>query len=120
MPAVGRWAAAPLELPPLIGHRGAAAQAPENTVAGFRRAAALGLPWVEFDVRLTADRRLVLMHDATLTRTTNGRGRVRDRRLAEIAELDSGSWFAPAFAGERVPTLERAIEVLAEGEVIES
>lgn len=102
-----------MELPRVIGHRGAAKRAPENTLAGFRTAAALGLRWVEFDVRLTADDRLVLLHDDRLDRTTNGSGKVRARSLHEIRALDAGAWFSAEFAGERVPTLEEAIERLA-------
>ena len=99
-------------LAPVIGHRGAAARAPENTLAGLHRAAALGARWVEVDVMLTGDGVPVLIHDETLQRTTNGRGRVAERTAAEIAALDAGSWFAPAFAGERVPTLDQAVAQL--------
>src|SRR5882757_10846072 len=73
---------APLQLPPVIGHRGAAACAPENTLAGLRKAKALGCRWVEFDVRLTADNQPVLLHDNRLERTTDGRGRVSALSLA--------------------------------------
>jgi glycerophosphoryl diester phosphodiesterase len=101
-------------LPPVIGHRGAAGCAPENTLAGLRRAAALGCRWVEFDVRLTADGELVLLHDARLERTTDGRGKARALPLSAIRLCDAGNWFNPRFAGERVPTLAEAIAVLAE------
>ncbi len=97
-----------LQLPSVIGHRGAAALAPENTLAGFRAAAAAGARWVEFDVKLTGDGIAVLMHDDTLDRTTDGRGPVARAPLAAIAGLDAGSWFGGAFRGERVPTLEQA------------
>ena len=105
---------APQQLPPVIGHRGAAAHAPENTLAGLRRAKALGCAWVEFDVRLTGDGALVLCHDATLDRTTSGTGLVSATSLAAIRECDAGAWFDPSFAGERVPTLDEAL-VLAAG-----
>jgi glycerophosphoryl diester phosphodiesterase len=95
-----------LLLPRLIGHRGAAGLAPENTVAGLVAAAGCGLTWVEVDVRLARDGGLVLLHDDTLERTTGARGRVRDMNLADIAALDAGGWFGPAFAGEPVPTLD--------------
>ncbi|MGH7113506.1 MAG: glycerophosphodiester phosphodiesterase [Stellaceae bacterium] len=98
----------------MIGHRGAAARAPENTLAGLRRARALGCRWVELDVRLTGDGELVLLHDARLERTTNGRGKVLALPLAAIRRYDAGGWFDPAFAGEGVPTLAETIEVLAE------
>ena len=106
--------AAGLDLPRVIGHRGAAFLAPENTVAGLRRARALGCRWVEFDVRMTADNRLVLLHDDRLDRTTNGRGRARSLPLEAIRQCDAGSWFASSFAGERVPTLEEALSALSE------
>src|SRR5437016_10954345 len=89
------------QLPPVIGHRGAAARAPENTLAGLRCARELGCRWVEFDVRLTADGALVLCHDARLDRTTTGSGRVSTQSLAAIRECDAGSRFDPAFADER-------------------
>jgi glycerophosphoryl diester phosphodiesterase len=102
------------DLPPVIGHRGAAGCAPENTLAGLRRAGALGCRWVEFDVRLTADGELVLLHDDRLDRTTDGRGKVRALPLSEIRRHDAGKWFDVGFAGERVPTLAEAIAALAE------
>jgi glycerophosphoryl diester phosphodiesterase len=109
----GRPVATP-GLASVIGHRGAAARAPENTLAGLRKAHELGATWVEFDVMLTRDGVPILIHDETLHRTTNGRGRVPDRTLAEIRALDAGAWFSPAFAGERVPTLEEAVALLLE------
>lgn len=102
-----------LELPPVIGHRGAAGCAPENTIAGLRRAAALGCGWVEFDVRLTADGEPVLLHDERLERTTDGRGRVRALPLSTIRRCDAGLWFDRGYAGERVPTLAEAIAALS-------
>ncbi len=98
----------------VIGHRGAMGHAPENTVASLRRAVALGAVWVEVDVRLTADNRLVLMHDATLERTTDGEGLVEEATLSGIAALDAGGWYAPEFAGELVPTLEEFIDTCHE------
>jgi len=98
----------------VIGHRGAAAYAPENTLAGLRKAKALGCRWVEFDVQLTVDGRPVLLHDNRLKRTTSGRGRVSALSLAEIRRLDAGNWFHSSFAGERVPTLEEALVLLGE------
>jgi glycerophosphoryl diester phosphodiesterase len=101
----------PLGLPRLIGHRGAAAYAPENTLAGFRLARERGAAWVEFDVRLTRDGDLAVMHDDTLERTTNGAGRVLDRTMRELSALDNGGWFGAAFAGERVASLAEAIRL---------
>ena len=101
-------------LPPVIGHRGAAARAPENTLAALRQAKALGCSWVEFDVRLTADGALVLCHDSSLDRTTNRGGLVSQTPLVAIRECDAGSWFDPGFAGEKIPTLDEALSLAAE------
>jgi len=102
-------AIATLNLPPVIGHRGAAAYAPENTLAGFRAARKLGCRWVEFDVRLTADGEPVVCHDDRLERTTNGHGRISNMTLAALRECDAGTWFGESFTGERIPTLEGAL-----------
>jgi glycerophosphoryl diester phosphodiesterase len=104
---------AKIALPRVIGHRGAAACAPENTLAGFRRARALNCRWVEFDVRLTADEQPVLLHDSRLERTTDGRGKLSALSLAAVRRHDAGAWFGPSFAKERVPTLEEAVTLLA-------
>lgn len=103
-----------LVLPPVIGHRGAASCAPENTLAGFRKAKALGCCWVEFDVRLTADAQPVVIHDDRLVRTTDGRGKVSALSLAAVRRHDAGTWFHPSYAGERVPKLDEALTLLAE------
>lgn len=92
-------------MPAVVAHRGASAAAPENTLAALRLAAAMGARWAECDVRLSADGVAVVLHDATLERTTDGRGPVAARTAAELAALDAGGWFDAAFAGERVPTL---------------
>lgn len=102
-----------LVLPPVIGHRGAAAMAPENTLAGFACAAACGAAWVELDVQLSGDGVPVVFHDDRLERTSSGRGRVVETPAAELARLDAGSWFGQAFAGERIPTLMEALEAIA-------
>lgn len=102
------------QLPPVIGHRGAAGRAPENTLAGLRRAKALGCRWVEFDVRLTGDGIPVLCHDPRLDRTTNGTGPVAAQTISALREHDAGSWFAPEFAGERIPTLAEALRLASE------
>ncbi|MDP7242128.1 MAG: glycerophosphodiester phosphodiesterase family protein [Rhodospirillales bacterium] len=96
-------------LPPVIGHRGAAAVAPENTLAGFARAAQLGVAWVEIDARLTADGRCVVFHDETLERIAGVPSRVDDVTLSVLSGLDAGVWFDPVFAGQRVPTLDAAL-----------
>lgn len=109
-----RIARPPLEtlVGPLVGHRGVAAHAPENTLASLRKAAEMGMLWVEFDVRLSRDGHLVLFHDEHLSRTTNGRGRLGDHDLAMLKKLDAGSGFSFAFRGEPIPTLTEAVEVL--------
>ena len=98
-----------IDLPLVIGHRGAAAHAPENTLSGFRAAKSLGCDWIEFDVRLAADGTPVICHDDRLDRTTDGRGRVSKLPLAAIRQADAGRWFDTRFAGERVPTLDEAL-----------
>jgi glycerophosphoryl diester phosphodiesterase len=90
--------------PDVVAHRGAGRLAPENTLAAMRVGASHGHRMFEFDVKLTADGKAVLLHDATLERTTSGRGAAGAFTLAEIAQLDAGSWHSPAFAGEPVPT----------------
>ena len=98
-------------LAPVIAHRGAAARAPENTLAAIRLAAAEGARWVEVDVKLSRDGHCILMHDELLARTTDGRGEVAHYDLDELQALDAGSWFAERFAGERIPTLEAVLEL---------
>ncbi len=99
--------------PRVIGHRGAAGHAPENTLAGLRRAAALGVRWVEFDVKLSRDGHPILFHDQDLERTTNGRGPVAATDLADLRRLDAGAWFGAAYRGEPIPTLDEALAALA-------
>ncbi|MDX3381390.1 glycerophosphodiester phosphodiesterase family protein [Streptomyces niveiscabiei] len=106
--------------PVVVAHRGASAQAPENTLAAVDKAAEMEVAWVENDVQRTKDGELVVIHDDTLRRTTNAAKifpdrapwKVKDFTAAEIAQLDAGSWFGPAFAGERVPTLKQFVERL--------
>lgn len=99
----------PFSPPALIGHRGAAALAPENTLASIRAAAAAGVAWIEIDAKLARDGVPVLMHDDTLDRTTNRTGPAAALTSAELGTLDAGGWFDPAFAGESVPTLTAAL-----------
>jgi len=103
---------APPPLPPVTGHRGAKGHAPENTLAGMRKAVELGARWVEFDVKLTADNELVVIHDDTVNRTTDGKGAVAGMTLSELRRLDAGRWFSPDFTGEPVPTLAEVMEFL--------
>jgi glycerophosphoryl diester phosphodiesterase len=88
------------------GHRGANGVAPENTFAGFEAARLAGVDYVETDVRAAADGTLMLVHDGTLERTTDGFGAVADCRPDELAKLDAGGWFGSRFVGQRIPTLE--------------
>jgi len=103
-----------LQLPKVIGHRGAAAYAPENTLASFREAKRRGASWVEFDVKLAACGTPILMHDSSLKRTAGLDRLASELSWAEIAKLDAGSWFGPQFAGERVPSFEQTIACLIE------
>jgi glycerophosphoryl diester phosphodiesterase len=109
----GQGAALP-GLERVIGHRGAAIHAPENTLSSIRKAFELGARWIETDVKLTSDGVPILMHDETLDRTTNGMGSVAAVHSEAVAALDAGGWFAPAFAGERVPTLRATLSLLLE------
>ncbi|MFF5896551.1 glycerophosphodiester phosphodiesterase [Streptomyces argenteolus] len=113
LPAGQAQASAAQDAPVVFAHRGASAYAPENTLAAVDAADDLGIAWVENDVQLTKDGVLVVVHDTTLSRTTDAEevfpGRapwaVKDFTAAEIAKLDAGSWFGDRFAGARVPTL---------------
>lgn len=98
--------------PRIVAHRGLLLHAPENTLANFRACIELRLGF-EFDVARTKDGRLVCIHDDTVDRTTNGRGRTADLTFDELRRLDAGAWFAPQFAGEKVPTLEEVLQLIA-------
>ena len=106
-----------MKAPWVIAHRGASGYAPENTLAAFRKAAELGARFIETDLRLSRDMHFVAIHDATLERTTNGRGGVNNRTLAELRQLDAGSWFNTEFAGERIPTLEEIFEFSGQADI---
>jgi glycerophosphoryl diester phosphodiesterase len=95
---------------PYIAHRGASKQAPENTLAAFRRAYALGANSTELDVALSSDGEMFILHDDTLDRTTNGRGPISGLTANEISRLDAGSWFSPAHADEQVPKLAEVLD----------
>jgi glycerophosphoryl diester phosphodiesterase len=96
----------------VIAHRGASRDAPENSLAAFRLAAEMGADAVELDARLSADGAVVVLHDQTLDRTTNGTGSVSDRSLAELKTLDAGAKFDPRFAGQRIPSLDEVFETI--------
>jgi glycerophosphoryl diester phosphodiesterase len=105
-----------------IAHRGASGHAPENTMAAFRRAVELGATFVETDLQITRDARVVAIHDFTLDRTTTGKGQVHLLTLKQIRALDAGAWFgdgaAKTFSGERVPTLKEILDFAKEHDVI--
>ena len=100
----------------IVAHRGASAERPENTLAAFERAIALGATVVEMDVRRSTDGQLFLLHDSTLDRTTDGTGPAAARTWAELKRLDAGGWFAPAYRGQTIPTLREAL-TLCRGKV---
>lgn len=107
-----------MRAPWIIAHRGASGHAPENTFAAFERAVQLGAGFIETDLQLTRDARFVAIHDATLERTTNGRGAVRDHTLAQLRELDAGKWFDRQFMDQRIPTLEEILEFASQRDVV--
>ncbi|WEG13512.1 glycerophosphodiester phosphodiesterase [Pullulanibacillus sp. KACC 23026] len=90
----------------IIAHRGFKSAAPENTLIAFELAKQAGTDGIELDIHRTKDGSLVVMHDETLDRTSNGRGWIKDITFAELSKLDAGSWFAPEFKGEKIPLLE--------------
>jgi glycerophosphoryl diester phosphodiesterase len=95
-------------------HRGASANAPENTLAAFRAAEKAGADGIELDIHLSRDGVPVVIHDDTLDRTTNGRGPVADKRWSEIRRLDAGKWFSANFAGEHPPSLEEVLTLVSD------
>lgn len=103
-----------LLIPKVIGHRGAKAYAPENTLSSIHAAADLGVEWVEVDVKLTKDGVAVIFHDDDLDRCTNGHGPMKEATWADVSELDAGSWYGDSFIGERVPTLEQLLDTVIE------
>lgn len=100
----------------VIAHRGFSGAAPENTLAAFRKGIEIGSDMIELDVHLSRDGEIVVIHDETLERTTNGKGMVVDQGLKELKKLDAGSSFGPQFAGEKIPTLKEVLD-LAKGRV---
>lgn len=95
----------------VISHRGEHLSHPENTLPAFEAAIVAGADYFELDVRTTSDGKLVLMHDATVNRTTNGKGNVRELTFDQIRALDAGAKFDPKFAGTKVPTFEETLNV---------
>ena len=98
--------------PLIFAHRGASKAAPENTLPAFEAAIRLGADGVELDVQYSSDGALVIFHNDTLEKTSDGAGRVTAHTLAELRALDAGSWFGPSFAGTRIPTLDEALDLI--------
>jgi glycerophosphoryl diester phosphodiesterase len=103
-----------MDTPGVIAHRGLSGLAPENTMAAFRRALDIGVDMIELDVLLSADDQLVVFHDETLDRTTDGSGPVRERNLAQLKRLDAGGWFAGEFVREPIPILLEVLELVGD------
>lgn len=101
-----------LNFPVCIAHRGVKELFPENTLVSFQAALKANAQMIELDVALSADRQLVVIHDETLDRTTNSKGKVSEKPLEELRKLDAGAWFDPLFAGEKVPTLQEVIDLV--------
>ncbi|MFD4375137.1 glycerophosphodiester phosphodiesterase [Streptomyces sp. NPDC059202] len=106
--------ASPQSLPEVIAHRGASSVAPENTLISGEVARRVGVDWIENDVRTTQDGVQYVLHDATVDRTTDGTGNIGKLTSAQVDALDAGSWFAPAYAGTRIPTLAAQLADLRE------
>ena len=102
----------------VIAHRGASGHAPENTLAAFKRAVALGASFIETDLHLSRDAHFVAIHDNTVNRTTNGHGKVHELTLPDLRRLDAGSWFGSEFSGERIPTLEEILDFSKKNDVV--
>jgi len=103
-----------ISVAPVIAHRGASGDAPENTLAAVRLASEQGATWVEVDAMVTRDGYAVIHHDDELGRCNNGRGWVLGHDWADLARLDAGSWFAPCYAGEGIPTLDALVQTVLE------
>lgn len=97
----------------IFAHRGVSAHYPENTIAAFQAAARLPIAGIELDVHLTADKEVVVIHDETIDRTSNGSGYVKDFTLQQLRTFDFGSWMSPEFSGETIPTLGEVLELFA-------
>ncbi|MGK7379607.1 glycerophosphodiester phosphodiesterase [Planococcus sp. 1R117A] len=93
-----------------VAHRGASGHAPENTMEAFQKGFEMKADYIEIDVQMTKDGELVVIHDTTVDRTTNGTGKVGDLTFEEIRQLDAGSWFSEDYAGEKVPTFEEVLD----------
>lgn len=102
-----------LPRPVIFAHRGASAHAPENTISSFTLAQEQGADAIELDAKLSADGEVVVFHDPTLDRTTDGSGRLADHRLCDLRSLDAGSFFSTAYRGEKIPLLDEVLEAFS-------
>jgi glycerophosphoryl diester phosphodiesterase len=112
MPRTNSFLRAPGAQLRIWAHRGNSSAAPENTAASDEAARRAGAEWIENDVRMTKDGVPVVMHDETVDRTTDGTGPIQSLTAVQVSQLDAGSWFAPAFKGQRVPTLAAQLDGL--------
>ena len=102
----------------VMAHRGYSSKAPENTMPAFELALEVGSGGIELDVHLSKDGEIVVIHDSTLNRTTNGSGLVSELTMAELRELDAGSWFSPEFKGEKLLTLGQVLELIKNHDIL--
>ncbi len=96
----------------ICAHRGAMDTHPENTIAAFKEAIRLHAQMIEFDVRMTKDNKLVILHDETVDRTTNGTGKIEDLTIKQVKRLDAGSWKSQKFKGEKIPSFEETLSIM--------
>jgi glycerophosphoryl diester phosphodiesterase len=101
-----------LSRPIVIAHRGDKKHAPENTLSAFKLAAEKGADAIEFDVKLTSDGHVIVLHDRTVNRTTNGTGNMSELPFSALRDLDAGAWFSEDFRGECIPTLDEVFETV--------
>ncbi len=104
--------------PLVFAHRGASAYAPENTMAAFEKAIQMGADGIELDVQLSRDGQIIICHDETLMRTTNGYGLIKDYTYDELMGFDAGSWFNPQYKDEKIPTLEMLFNLVKHSSIV--
>ncbi|MEG1836121.1 MAG: glycerophosphodiester phosphodiesterase family protein, partial [Oscillospiraceae bacterium] len=102
----------------ILAHRGASGTAPENSLSAFKKALKDGCDGFEFDIQQTKDGEIVVFHDWTLERTSNGKGNLKEFTLEELKKLDIGSWFSDEFKGEKIPTLEETLDFIPDDNFI--
>ena len=100
----------------IIGHRGASMYAPENSASSLKLASLMGIEWIETDVQITLDNKLVIFHDEKLERTSNGEGFLALKKFSELKKLDIGSWFSKEFEGERILSLVEFLDLIKQYE----